>query len=97
VEAGSRLVGDAGATMQEIVGQVKRVAALLEEMSSASAEQTSGIGQVSDAVTQLDQVTQQNSALVEETAAAADSLKQQATRLVEAVSLFKLGASPAAA
>jgi methyl-accepting chemotaxis protein len=90
VEAGSKLVGDAGANMADIVAQVKRVADLIGEISSATAEQTSGIGQVSDAVTQLDQVTQQNAALVEESAAAADSLKQQAQRLTEVVGVFKL-------
>jgi methyl-accepting chemotaxis protein len=76
--------------MQDIVAQVKRVADLIAEISSATIEQTSGIGQVSDAVSQLDQVTQQNAALVEESAAAADSLKQQAGRLAEVVSVFKL-------
>jgi len=91
VQAGSKLVGDAGASMDDIVTQVKRVADLIAEISSATIEQTSGIGQVSDAVTQLDQVTQQNAALVEESAAAADSLKQQAARLAEVVSVFKLG------
>ncbi len=93
VEAGSRLVGDAGATMNDIVAQVKRVADLIGEISAATAEQTAGIGQVSDAVTQLDQVTQQNAALVEESAAAADSLNHQAARLVEAVSVFKIDAT----
>jgi methyl-accepting chemotaxis protein-1 (serine sensor receptor) len=91
VEAGARLVGDAGSTMDDIVSQVRRVADLITEISSATAEQTSGIGQVSDAVAQLDQVTQQNAALVEESAAAADSLKHQAAQLAEMVSVFKLG------
>ena len=91
VEAGSRLVADAGTTMVDVVGQVKRVADLIGEISSATSEQTSGIGQVSTAVSQLDQVTQQNAALVEESAAAADSLQQQAKRLAEVVSVFKLG------
>jgi methyl-accepting chemotaxis protein len=90
VEAGSRLVGDAGASMNDIVLQVKRVADLIGEISAAAIEQTSGIGQVSHAVTQLDQVTQQNAALVEESAAAAGSLSEQAARLVEAVSTFRL-------
>ncbi len=76
--------------MSDIVSQVRKVADLIGEISAATVEQTSGIGQVSDAVNQLDQVTQQNAALVEESAAAADSLKQQAERLVEAVSIFKL-------
>jgi len=91
VEAGAKLVGEAGANMADIVAQVKRVADLIAEISSASIEQTSGIGQVSDAVAQLDQVTQQNAALVEESAAAAESLKQQASQLAVVVSVFKLG------
>jgi methyl-accepting chemotaxis protein len=90
VEAGSEQVGEAGRTMSDIVAQVKRVGGLIGEISSATTEQTQGIGQVSDAVMQLDQVTQQNAALVEESAAAADSLNQQATKLVEAVSVFTL-------
>jgi len=69
---------------------VQRVADLIGEISSSALEQTSGIGQVNDAVTQLDQVTQQNAALVEESAAAADSLQQQAARLAEMVQVFKL-------
>jgi methyl-accepting chemotaxis protein-1 (serine sensor receptor) len=98
VDAGARLVGDAGATMGDIVGQVRRVADLIGEIGTATMEQTTGIGQVSDAVGQLDQVTQQNAALVEESAAAADSLKQQAAQLAEMVSVFKLqhDAAPAA-
>jgi methyl-accepting chemotaxis protein len=91
VESGSRLVGDAGRTMDDIVTQVKRVNDMLAEISAATNEQTTGIGQISDAVTQLDQVTQQNAALVEESAAAADSLRQQASRLVDAVAVFRLG------
>jgi methyl-accepting chemotaxis protein len=90
VEAGARQVNDAGTTMADIVAQVKRVADLIGEISAASSEQTTGIGQVSDAVSHLDQVTQQNAALVEESAAAAESLNQQAARLVETVSTFKL-------
>jgi methyl-accepting chemotaxis protein len=98
VETGSRLVADAGATMDDIVGQVKRVADLIGEISAATNEQTQGISQISDAVMQLDQVTQQNAALVEESAAAADSLNQQTVHLVEAVSVFKLAhAAPAGA
>ena len=91
VDTGSKLVGEAGTTMDDIVTQVRRVADLIGEISSATAEQTLGIGQVSTAVAQLDQVTQQNAALVEESAAAADSLKHQAERLAEVVSVFKLG------
>ncbi len=90
VETGSRLVGNAGDTMDEIVAQVRRVSDLIAEISAATREQSGGIGQVSSAVNALDQVTQQNAALVEESAAAAESLKLQAQRLVEAVSVFKL-------
>lgn len=90
VETGSRLVSDAGKTMDDIVAQVKRVSDLLGEMGAAAHEQTAGIDQVNGAVTQLDQVTQQNAALVEESAAAAGSLNEQAKRLVEAVSTFRL-------
>jgi methyl-accepting chemotaxis protein len=90
VEAGTRLVGDAGATMQDVVGQVKRVSDLISELSAATSEQTAGISQVNDAVTQLDETTQQNAALVEQSAAAADSLRQQASRLTEVVGVFRL-------
>ncbi|MET0334726.1 MAG: methyl-accepting chemotaxis protein [Rhizobacter sp.] len=91
VEAGSRQAGAAGQTMGEIVSQVRHVAQLINEISVATQEQTSGIGQVSDSVTQLDQVTQQNAALVEESAAAAESLKVQAKQLVDVVAVFRLG------
>ncbi len=91
VDAGSRLVNDAGATMGEIVAQVKRVTDLIGGISTATQEQSDGIGQVSQAVTQLDQSTQQNAALVEQSAAAAESLRQQADRLAQAVAAFKLG------
>jgi len=91
VEEGTRLVGDAGHTMTDIVAQVRRVSDLIADIGHATVEQTAGIGQVSDAVAELDQVTQQNAALVEESAAAADSLRQQADRLVEAVSSFRVG------
>ncbi|WP_304622807.1 methyl-accepting chemotaxis protein [Roseateles cellulosilyticus] len=90
VEAGSQLVGEAGETMTEIVSQVHRVADLIAEIGSATQEQTTGIGQVSNAITQLDRVTQQNAALVEEAAAAADSLRTQAERMHEVVGVFKL-------
>ena len=90
VEAGNRLVGDAGKTMQKVVQQVQQVSVMIGEISSASREQSEGIDQVGNAVMQLDQVTQQNAALVEEAAAAADSLKQQALRLTSLVSTFKL-------
>jgi len=90
VEVGSRQVGEAGRTMEDIVGQVKRVSDLIAEISSATSEQSGGLGQVGEAVSQLDRVTQQNAALVEESAAAAESLKQQAARLVGAVAAFKV-------
>ena len=90
VEAGSRLVGEAGTTMGDIVRQVREVSSLIAEIGSATREQTTGIEQVSGAVTQLDQVTQQNSALVEESAAAAESLRRQAMALSETVQVFKL-------
>jgi methyl-accepting chemotaxis protein len=93
VDQGSRLVADAGSTMQEIVLQSRKVADLIGEISAATVEQTSGIGQVSGAVAQLDQVTQQNAALVEESAAAAESLRHQASRLVEAVQVFRVEAA----
>ncbi|MFN6996752.1 MAG: methyl-accepting chemotaxis protein, partial [Aquincola tertiaricarbonis] len=89
VERGATLVADAGRTMDEIVSQVRRVSDLLGEIGSATQEQTQGIGQVNDAVTQLDQVTQQNAALVEESAAAAESLRNQAGQLVATVSVFR--------
>ncbi|MGY4831375.1 methyl-accepting chemotaxis protein [Sphaerotilaceae bacterium SBD11-9] len=90
VEAGTRLVDDAGRTMGDIVAQVQKVNDLIGEISSASLQQTSGIGQIGDAVQQLDQVTQQNAALVEESAAAAESLKHQAAGLAQTVAVFKL-------
>ncbi|WP_159912199.1 PAS domain-containing methyl-accepting chemotaxis protein [Pantoea sp. 18069] len=89
VEAGTRLVDDAGKTMNEIVHQVQRVSDLISEISSATIEQSGGIQQVSQAVGHLDQVTQQNSALVEQGTAASKSLQQQTQRLVEAVSVFR--------
>ena len=89
VESGSRLVQDAGSTMEEIVGSVKRVSDIIGEITAASAEQSSGIGEVNNAISQLDQMTQQNAALVEQSAAAAESLKEQAQRLVGAVEVFR--------
>jgi methyl-accepting chemotaxis protein len=97
VEAGSQLVDDAGRSMDEIVTQVKRVTDLISEISAASQEQTQGIGQVGDAVQQLDQVTQQNAALVEQSAAAAESLRHQAGRLAQMVGSFRLNAGDAVA
>ncbi|WP_175239690.1 methyl-accepting chemotaxis protein, partial [Achromobacter deleyi] len=92
VGAGSQQVERAGATMQEIVASVKRVTDIMGEISAASEEQSSGIDQVNRAVSQMDEVTQQNAALVEEAAAAAGSLQEQAERLVEAVAVFKINA-----
>jgi methyl-accepting chemotaxis protein len=89
VETGSRLVGDAGQTMGEVVASVQRVTEIIGEISSAAGEQSDGIGQVNVAVTQLDQMTQQNAALVEESAAAAQSLREQATRLTQVVATFR--------
>jgi methyl-accepting chemotaxis protein len=91
VEGGSRLVADAGKTMKEIVGSVQRVSDIIGEITAAASEQSEGIGQVNGAVTQLDQMTQQNAALVEESAAAAESLKEQAVRLSQVVATFKTG------
>jgi len=90
VENGTRLVADAGRTMGDIVGQVQRVSQLIAEISDASDEQSRGIGQIGDAVAQLDQVTQQNAALVEESAAAAESLRVQADTLSRTVATFRL-------
>jgi methyl-accepting chemotaxis protein len=90
VDAGSELVGRAGATMEQIVTGIKRVTDIMGEIAAASEEQTRGIEQVNQAVTQMDQVTQQNAALVEEASAAAQSMREQAGQLVEAVSVFKV-------
>jgi methyl-accepting chemotaxis protein-1 (serine sensor receptor) len=92
VDVGAKLVDQAGATMQEIVDSVQRVTDIMGEISSASHEQTSGIEQINQAIVGMDQVTQQNAALVEEAAAAAESLKEQAGVLAQAVSVFKLDA-----
>jgi len=91
VGQGTALADKAGATMQEIVQAVDRVTTIMGEIAGASEEQSSGVEAVGNAVSQLDQVTQQNAALVEESAAAAASLKQQAQSLVQAVSVFNLG------
>ena len=90
VRLGSQLVDDAGVTMTEVVRSVQSVAELMEEISSASAEQLSGIEQVNQAVMQMDQVTQQNAALVEQASAAAQSMSAQAIDLRERVSVFSL-------
>ena len=89
VESGARIVDDAGKTMEDIVTQVKRVSDLIAEISSSTAEQSTGVAQVDQAVVHLDNITQQNAALVEQSTAASESLKQQATRLVDAVGVFR--------
>jgi methyl-accepting chemotaxis protein-1 (serine sensor receptor) len=93
VDQGTSLVDQAGVTMAEIVGSIRRVTDIMGEISAASVEQSSGVSQVGEAVGQMDQATQQNAALVEESAAAAESLKGQAQALVQAVAVFRLGAS----
>jgi methyl-accepting chemotaxis protein len=90
VEIGTKLVDDAGKTMEEIVNAVKRVTDIMSEISAASAEQSQGIEQVNQAITQMDEVTQQNAALVEEAAAAAESLEEEAQNLTRSVSVFKM-------
>ena len=97
VEEGSVLAGQAGRTMEEVVGSVQRVNAIIGEIAVASVEQRDGIEQISIAISQMDGVTQQNAALVEQAAAAADALQQQAAGLADAVSIFKLHAAPAGA
>ena len=88
VESGSRLVNEAGLTMSEIVTQVKRVSDLIGEITTATREQSDGIAQVGQGINHLDQVTQQNAALVEQSTAASESLKQQMARLADAVAVF---------
>ena len=97
VEGGTQLVNEAGKTMDEIVGAVKRVTDIMAEITAAAQEQSSGIEQVNQAVMQMDQMTQQNAALVEEAAAAADSMQQQAQGLAQAVAVFKVANSGVAA
>jgi methyl-accepting chemotaxis protein len=96
VESGSRLVNEAGATMDEILQSVRRVTDIMGEITAASQEQTAGIEQINQAVTEMDNVTQQNAALVEEAAAAASSLQDQASSLERVVSVFKLDGLQAA-
>jgi methyl-accepting chemotaxis protein len=95
VSQGSTLVAQAGATMDEIVTSVRHVTEIMDEISKAGQEQETGIAQISVAIVEIDNVTQQNAALVEEAAAAAASMQDQAKRLVNTVSVFKLGARPA--
>jgi len=90
VEHGTALVDQAGVTMTEVVNSIRRVTDIMGEISAASTEQSQGVAQVGEAITQMDQVTQQNAALVEEMAAAASSLKSQAGELVQTVALFKV-------
>jgi methyl-accepting chemotaxis protein len=92
VENGTKLVEQAGQTMEEIVTSIKRVTDIMAEISAASGEQSAGIGQVNQAITQMDEVTQQNAALVEQAAAAAEALEEQAQHLAQMVSVFKLDA-----
>jgi methyl-accepting chemotaxis protein len=99
VEAGSTLVDQAGSTMEEVVESIGRVAGLMGEISAATREQTLGIEQINEAIGQMDQTTQQNASLVEEAAAASETLQRQAAELAEAVRVFKLdgvAASPRA-
>ena len=91
VDQGSKLVAHAGATINDVVTAIGKVANIVGEISTASQEQSMGVAQIGEAVSQMDQSTQQNAALVEESAAAAQSLKYQAQQLVEAVAVFKLG------
>ncbi|HJV95500.1 MAG TPA: methyl-accepting chemotaxis protein, partial [Albitalea sp.] len=91
VDTGSKLVDDAGATMQQIVGSVKRVADIMTEMTSAAQEQSAGIAEIGRAIIQIDSATQQNAALVDEAAEPVKALHEQASALTDAVSFFKLG------
>ena len=98
VDAGSKLVGEAGTTMHDIVESVRRVTDIMGEISAASQEQTSGIDQINQAITQMDQVTQQNAALVEQASAASEAMQEQAAKLALVVSVFQLdsiGTAPA--
>ncbi len=93
VEAGTRLVAEAGSTIGEVVANAQRVADIIGEITAASGEQSSGIGQVNTAVNHIDQMTQQNAALVEQSAAAAESLRDQASRLNDVVRTFRIDAN----
>ena len=96
VGEGTKLVAEAGTTMDEVVSSIKRVHDIMSEITAASQEQSDGIEQVNQAVSQMDTVTQQNAALVEEAAAAAESLQDQAANLVKVVSVFRTGSGQAA-
>ena len=91
VDAGSRLVDEAGQTMGLVVTSIRQVADIMGEITAATQEQSHGIEEVNQAIAQMDQMTQQNAALVEEAAAAAESMQEQAQKLAGAVSIFKLG------
>ena len=91
VNQGSKLVADAGATMEDIVNSVHRVSTIITEITTASKEQSAGIDEVYKAIGEMDQVTQQNAALVEQSAAAAESMQQQAVQLAQVVSVFQVG------
>ncbi|HEU0202874.1 MAG TPA: methyl-accepting chemotaxis protein [Burkholderiaceae bacterium] len=97
VQAGSRLVDDAGAKMRDVVKQVEQMVHLIGDLANTAQEQSGGLAQINDTVAQLDQMTQQNAALVEEAAAASSSLKEQADRLADAVGTFRLEQSALAA
>ena len=97
VAEGSKLVDEAGATMQEVVESVKRVNDIMHEITAASQEQTAGIEQINQAITQMDQVTQQNASLVEEAAAASDAMQGQARNLAQVVGVFTIGGAQTAA
>ena len=96
VDAGGKLVGQAGQTMDEVVASITRVTGIMGEIADASAEQTLGIEQINAAITQMDEVTQQNAALVEEAAGAAAALEAQAAALARVVGAFTLDAGPGA-
>ena len=97
VDLGAKLVDQAGATMEQVVESIRRVTDIMAEITHASAEQTSGIEQVNQAIVHMDEATQQNAALVEESAAAAASMQDQAAKLAQAVGVFKLDGAAAAA
>jgi methyl-accepting chemotaxis protein len=89
-DQGTALVNQAGVTMAEVVSSIRRVTDIMGEISAASMQQSAGVAQIGEAVTQMDQATQQNAALVEESSAAAESLREQAGALVDTVASFKL-------
>jgi uncharacterized phage infection (PIP) family protein YhgE len=95
VQEGVELVNNAGKALGEIVGAIRKVSEIVSDIATASEEQATGIGQVNIALTQMDEVTQQNSALVEENASAAKSLEEQSAAMDERVSFFRVGAEAA--